>query len=311
MGTPSIWKFTLRNERNTQTWCVAQDKRGIMYFGNNNGIAQFDGRNWSKFETPNKTVVRSLLVDQEGQIFYGSTGDFGLLINTPTGKIEGHSIANKVPKENQNYTDIWRIFSNSHGLYFCAKEFIFHYVNGKIFPIKVNWISPCMLELKDSFLFYDEIRGICSVSGHQTMQISKTMPKTISGIATFLPIENNKILVANSEASWEIYDLNVFYETEHGNFNFQKSPKGKYIFEYNGEIEKYLRKNKDYPLYMIKFNDDLFYSSSNKSGLIAFNKQGTILQILNADSGLSDDIVLLIFFFFVFQQEVQAAALAS
>jgi len=29
-----------------QNWAIAHDRRGIMYFGNTEGVLEFDGRNW-------------------------------------------------------------------------------------------------------------------------------------------------------------------------------------------------------------------------------------------------------------------------
>ena len=34
--------------------------RGVMYFGNNKGVLEFDGVRWNTYPLPNRTIVRSL-----------------------------------------------------------------------------------------------------------------------------------------------------------------------------------------------------------------------------------------------------------
>jgi len=41
-------------------WAIVQDDRGVMYFGNANGILEYDGVSWRLIQFPNKSVCRSL-----------------------------------------------------------------------------------------------------------------------------------------------------------------------------------------------------------------------------------------------------------
>ncbi len=55
-----------------QVWCTLQDKRGVMYFGDNGGILEFDGSTWRQIQTPKRTCVRSMCSDSIGTIYIGS-----------------------------------------------------------------------------------------------------------------------------------------------------------------------------------------------------------------------------------------------
>ncbi len=46
----------------SQNWDIKQDKNGIMYFANNDGLLSFDGNFWRVSPLPNKTIVRSLAI---------------------------------------------------------------------------------------------------------------------------------------------------------------------------------------------------------------------------------------------------------
>src|SRR6476660_7053740 len=50
----------------SQNWDIAQDKNGIVYFANNQGLLSFDGTFWRKYPLPNKTIVRSVAIDHDG-----------------------------------------------------------------------------------------------------------------------------------------------------------------------------------------------------------------------------------------------------
>lgn len=48
-----------------QNWSVTIDKRGILYFGNNEGLLEYDGSNWTIYNMPTKTIVRSVFISDE------------------------------------------------------------------------------------------------------------------------------------------------------------------------------------------------------------------------------------------------------
>ena len=54
-----------------QIWAVGQGADGMMYFGNNNGLLQYDGSSWELHRMPQNKIVRSLLVSAE-RIYVGS-----------------------------------------------------------------------------------------------------------------------------------------------------------------------------------------------------------------------------------------------
>ena len=59
IGQPFIKYYTPKEYHESyQNWCVNQDKRGIMYFGNSNGILEYDGSSWRSIKTPNNSIVR-------------------------------------------------------------------------------------------------------------------------------------------------------------------------------------------------------------------------------------------------------------
>ena len=69
-GIPPINNFSKQDyQAETQNWAVTEDQRGLVYFGNNLGLLEFDGNRWRCFQLPNRSIVHALAVDQAGRIF--------------------------------------------------------------------------------------------------------------------------------------------------------------------------------------------------------------------------------------------------
>lgn len=59
-----------------QNWAIEEGDNGYMYFANNHSLLSFDGERWSKYNTPNGSVIRSLAYDGE-RLFTGCYMEFG------------------------------------------------------------------------------------------------------------------------------------------------------------------------------------------------------------------------------------------
>ena len=72
IGIPAVVNYPkLTYNAGSQNWGIAQDKNGIIYFANNQGLLSFDGTFWRKYPLPNKTIVRSVAVDKNNRIYIG------------------------------------------------------------------------------------------------------------------------------------------------------------------------------------------------------------------------------------------------
>src|SRR5215218_6648533 len=60
-----------------QNWAIIQDDRGVMYFGNNTGLLEYDGVKWRTLTQSANSIVRSLGKDQNGRVYFGGYSNFG------------------------------------------------------------------------------------------------------------------------------------------------------------------------------------------------------------------------------------------
>jgi hypothetical protein len=51
-GIPFIQNYAPKDyHADSQNWAIVQDRRGIMYFGNSDGVLEYDGVSWRLIET--------------------------------------------------------------------------------------------------------------------------------------------------------------------------------------------------------------------------------------------------------------------
>lgn len=115
-----------------QNWSIAQDKNGIMYFGNNEGLLSFDGRYWRLFPLPNATVVRSIAISDKGIIFVGGQDELGYFTPDVNGELAYTSLLPLIPQKNRSFADVWNIEVIGENAFFRTHSQIIHYFNGQI-----------------------------------------------------------------------------------------------------------------------------------------------------------------------------------
>ncbi|HKG67396.1 MAG TPA: hypothetical protein VKA92_00910, partial [Segetibacter sp.] len=78
IGLPDIINYTKEDyNAGTRNGDIVQDKNGIIYFANNEGLISFDGTYWKTYSLPNKTMVRSVVIGSDDRIYAGGQNEMG------------------------------------------------------------------------------------------------------------------------------------------------------------------------------------------------------------------------------------------
>ena len=64
-------------ENSPQNWSIVQNKQGLIYSGNDNGVLEYDGAGWGFIPVINGKKVFSLALDSSNVIYAGTIGNFG------------------------------------------------------------------------------------------------------------------------------------------------------------------------------------------------------------------------------------------
>lgn len=117
-GSPIITNYLPKNySANVQNWESLQDKRGVMYFANGEGVLEYDGVTWRLIKVPND-LVRCLAIDEDGKIFVGGINEIGYLYPDSTGLLKYVSLNKIISKDSPTFGDVWKIIVHRDGLYF-------------------------------------------------------------------------------------------------------------------------------------------------------------------------------------------------
>jgi len=125
----------------TQNWDICQDKSGILYFANNEGMLSFDGTYWKLYPLPNKTIARSVAIAGDNTIYIGGQDEIGYFSPDKTGRLRYHSLKQLIPPGEQSFADIWDIVCLGQQVFFRSNEKILVLDNNRISVHRaVNWL---------------------------------------------------------------------------------------------------------------------------------------------------------------------------
>ncbi|MCK4662577.1 MAG: SpoIIE family protein phosphatase [Bacteroidales bacterium] len=291
LGSPFIRNYTSKEyNAGSQNWSIVQDKRGVMYFGNNRGVLEFDGKNWRLIEVSNKSIVLSLAIDRYGTIYVGASGEFGYLASDSIGQMTYISLANKIDKKNKNFSYVRKIHATTHGIYFITIDNIFRWFNDTINIIPIH-LSPHF-----GFVVNDELLVIQSDSGIYLIKNNKSLllPYSKKIISEYnknliLPYsEKGKILICTEHNGFYIYNLSVLSINDSIISN-KKNEQSSIITKLNTEIDEYINNNGIYSAVKIKNNRYAF--ATLRGGIIIMDNHGKLVQIINKNRGLQNNSV--------------------
>lgn len=124
----------------TQNWGIAQDKDGIIYVANDEGLLTFDGNFWRKYTTPTSGTIRSLAISADGRIYVGAQGEIGFFQAGKNGVLQYTSLNSLIPDAEKDFTDVWNVVIYNNTVFFRSFKKIFQYKNEKVTVYRdISW----------------------------------------------------------------------------------------------------------------------------------------------------------------------------
>lgn len=278
-----------------QNWDCAQDRNGIIYFANNEGLLSYDGRYWKIYPLPNRTIVRSVELGNDNKIYVGGQDEIGYFSPGDNGRLSYHSLVNLIPAKEHSFGDVWDIVALNKEIFFRSPNKIFRFTNETVasFVAPVEWsymglhngklyahdYSKGLMVLKnDSFspigenniAFNDPVTAILSKT--KDTAIVTTLKKglyllTESGLAKF-PTPNDAIFQTE-----RIYAATVINDNR---IALATSSNGVYISDYKGNIIQRFSKaeglqNKNVLSIFVDAQTNLWLGLDNGIDLVTYN----------------------------------------
>ena len=83
---------------------------------NNDGLLTYDGYTWRKYPVKNRTIVRSVLLDNKNKIFVGAQGEFGYFKEGNPREMVYVSLQKQLDSLKVKLEDIWDIVKTDQGM---------------------------------------------------------------------------------------------------------------------------------------------------------------------------------------------------
>ncbi|HAN18172.1 MAG: hypothetical protein A2X13_07690 [Bacteroidetes bacterium GWC2_33_15] len=275
-GIPFIQNFS-KDDYNAheQNWAVCADNRGVVYFGNHEGVIEYDGINWNTIPVTNNSTIRSLAVDSLGTIYVGAVGEFGYLAPDTYGKMKYISLFNK-NIDSLNVGDVWKTYCIGSETYFCAGSSIFKFKNKKFENFYRDTLGGFIsFYINNRLILGNYFHGLKELKNDQFALIKGGDFYKEKDVFVILPLSEKELFIGT------MVNGNYIYNVETGE---------------SKDIEKYSKKFnflshflKDAQLYNgIQLKNGNYVLTTVNNGLIIINKQGEILQHITKENGLGD-----------------------
>ena len=270
--TPIVTQFTGKDyNASNQNWSVGQDKSGIMYFGNNQGLLQFDGSMWETYKMPENKLVRSLMTNDSNRIYVGSFEEFGFFEKTDCGRLKYTSLSAKLKNYKMQNDEIWNILDFNGTIIFQSFTSYFTYKNGRVEGVHCPYTFLFFSVFNNSIFAHTDQYGFSRFDYKNKLFVPVQNSIIKSPVISVLKTnQNNGLLVTQSD----------------GLFKFDGKSVTRFITEVDDELKK-----AELNRALITSNGQIILGSI-LNGVIAINSLGQKLWMLNTSNVLQNNTVL-------------------
>lgn len=273
IGIPDIRNYKRVDYKGgTQNWNIDQDKNDNLYFANNDGLFQFDGTVWSKYELPNKSVVRSIKTHSSGKIFVGGYNEFGYFKSDVKGRLSYFSLSKFLTEKETNSIDIiWKIHQLKEEIIFQSFNEIYIYKKNTIRILKAPHRFQFSFLVNKELYFQDIKNGILKYENGKLIPLPNTSELNDTEVWGMFSIGNNTIIISTLDK---------------GLYSYQN---GK-LTSWNTEANLFIKKNSGLGGATMKNN--YIVLNSVVDGIIVCDSSGKIIQHINRKKSLQNNTAL-------------------
>ena len=285
-GLPYIQNFSPKDYgAHAQNWAILQDQRGVMYFGNADGILEYDGASWRLIRIANRTLVRSLAMDESGRIYVGAQEDFGYLAPDASGQMQFVSMLAQVKPEDRDFFNVWKTYATPQGIYFKTYDRLYHWSNDRfnILRFDTNSIVRSRFVHGKVYLQHREV-GLLQVNDSSVKLVIDVAQLKQASVKVLLPYPApREVAHAGRDAPGHDVKNILIGARQRGLFLFD----GSVLKPFASEANEFLRKNLITNGTVLA--DGSFALSTSGGGLVIIDRQGQFRHILNKAAGLRND----------------------
>lgn len=268
IGFPLITSFKTSNfNAHPQNWGIIQDKRGLLYFANSDGVLIYDGNSWELVKLPNNEASRSIAKDNDDIIYTAGSNELGYLQPNKLGKLEYISLIDSLGIKDIGIIRTILITSNS--VYFRSSEYLIRLnKNGFKYWETKSTFSIAFI-FNDNLFVQDEENGLFRVE-NDSLVLAPLGKEFVRKRFYFAQQHQNEVILAN-----RIKGLYTYSPDLKGNGSLK---------EIDSEANKTLINDFVYCGLIAK--DGNIILGTNSGGCIIVERTGKILSRITKETGI-------------------------
>lgn len=253
-----------------QNWAVCEDSIGNLYFGNSEGLLQFNGEQWQLYPFNNSNqVIRSLYFDKEsGRIYAGGFEEFGYYVADGYGGLTYCSLKPRLDASNYLFSndEVWNIVRKGGAIYFQSFSSYFVYESNQLRAVKQG----------EQYHFFFEMAGelYCDLTSHSLSKLGSD--------GEFVPVEVkfpstviNGFRIAEGVTLWITESHGVWRQ------------EGDKLSRVDNFATKWPQANRAYLT-----SDSLLAIGTHRDGLLMLDLTGRLCWNIHSQNGLRNNTVL-------------------
>ena len=254
-----------------QNWSISQDTSENIYVANNKGLLEFNGADWTLYQSPNQAIVRSVSVINK-KIYTGSYMDFGYWLRDVYGSLKYTSLSEKLNISLVDDEEFWSIIPSSEFILFQSLDriYIYNTIKETVNTIDPNFGIRKAFKVQESIFFQTANFDIYKIqNGKAQLFLKSSEVKGFEIINIF--DESNGLLFQTKSNGFYNYNNQGFKPWEIPTSNLLSS-----VSVYNS----------------IRLRNGNYILGTISNGVIKIDAKGNLLFRITKKSGLLNNTVL-------------------
>jgi signal transduction histidine kinase/DNA-binding NarL/FixJ family response regulator len=266
--------YTRKDYNNHSTnWCVLQDKRGMIYLGNNGGLMELDGVSWREIPVPNNTV-RSLAMDDNGVIYVGGKNEFGFLAVNALSALEYVSLVPRLEEKHRNFSDVWQIQCTTDGVFSRTNKYLINWHAGRLTVREPGGRIRSLFACDEKLFVQVEHTGLMQMENGALTLVAGGERFAVEKLHMIVRYDAQRLLLGTRLNGMFLYD-------------------GRSVLPFPTRADAFLKEKELY--YGIRLDSGEFALATRRGGLVVIDSRGEPLGLFDKSSGLLDDSVKHVF----------------
>ena len=257
-----------------QNWMISQGNDQTVYFANNQGLVSYNASQWKLYPAEDNSIIRSVKVIND-RVYSSSYRDFGFWERDKAGELQYTSLSKVLGIDILEDEQFWNIIKQQ-------EKVVFKSFNRLIF-------------------FHPETKEISFISTKNTLlksfKLGEQLYYQVQDEGLYQAIDGKAKLISNAPLFKDQSLVNLFQQNK--GFMVVTQENGLYSWQ-NNQLSPWTKPNKillkQYNIYSaIQLNNKGYALGTVGKGLLILSEEGTLIQELNKEKGLSNNTVLSLF----------------